>query len=137
LRLIARAEQCTKGLTSKLEKRGFSSGCISEVIIKLTEQNLLNDSRFAVFWLRSRLRFARTPRRLLASLCAKGISSDIIQAAIETVLDEDTEFAMLERFAKKNARKKNKKCENTIQTLKHLFKSEGFSRAVIQRFLEE
>jgi len=36
LRLIARAEQCTSGLVRKLERRGFDSACISEVVSKLT-----------------------------------------------------------------------------------------------------
>jgi len=53
LRLIARAEQCTKGLTRKLTKRGFDANSINEVISNLTEKNLLNDSRYARYWIQA------------------------------------------------------------------------------------
>ena len=72
LRLIARAEQCSAGLARKLEKRKHDPAVIREVISKLSELKLLDDSRFARLWLQSRLRFARSPRRLHASLCARG-----------------------------------------------------------------
>jgi len=133
LRLIARAEQCTGGLTRKLEKRGFDSACIGEVISKLTELKLLDDNRFSRLWLESRLRLPRSPRRLLISLCARGIDHDDAQAAIKNVLDEDTELALLARFAKKYSRK----VKGEPRLLKNLLKNEGFSRGAINRFLGE
>jgi SOS response regulatory protein OraA/RecX len=133
LRLIARAEQCTGGLTRKLEKRGFDSACIDEVISKLTELKLLDDNRFSRLWLESRLRLPRSPRRLLISLCARGIDHDDAQTALKNVLDEDTELALLARFAKKYSRK----AKGEPRLLKHLLKNEGFSRGAINRFLGE
>jgi regulatory protein len=130
LRLIARAEQCAGGLTRKLEKRGFDSACICEVISKLTELNLLDDNRFARLWLESRLRLPRSPRRLLSSLCARGIDRDDAQTALKNVLDEDTELALLRRFAKKYSGKK----DSDPRSLKYLLKSEGFSRVAINNF---
>ena len=131
LRLIARAEQCTAGLSRKLEKRGFDTASISAVISKLTETNLLNDSRFARMWLHSRLHFTRSPRRLFSSLRARGIGHDDAEAAIKEVLDNETEFNLLVRFVKKN----KKKAADKI-SMKYLLKSEGFSIQVIQKFLE-
>jgi regulatory protein len=133
LRLIARAEQCTNGLTRKLEKRGFTADCTSEVISKLTELNLLDDNRFARLWLESRLHLPRSPRRLLSSLCARGIDHDDAQTALKNVLDEDTELALLARFARKYSRK----AKGDPHSLKFLLKSEGFSTAAIKRFLGE
>ena len=133
LRLIARAEQCTGGLTRKLEKRGFDSACVSEVITKLTELKLLDDNRFARLWLESRLRLPRSPRRLLSSLCARGIDHEEAQTALKNVLDEETELALLARFAKKYSRK----AKGDPRSLKYLLKNEGFSSAAIKRFLGE
>jgi len=107
--------------------------CISEVISKLTELKLLDDSRFSRLWLESRLRLPRSPRRLLISLCARGIDHDDAQAALNNVLDEDTELALLARFAKKYSRK----VKGEPRLLKHLLKNEGFSRGAINRFLGE
>ncbi|MCL2758747.1 MAG: RecX family transcriptional regulator [Treponema sp.] len=134
LRLIARAEQCTNGLARKLEKRGFDSACIGEIITKLTELKLLDDHRFACFWLRSRLRLTRSPRQLLSSLCARGIDRDDAETAFKTVLDQDTELALIKRYIKKYARKIRGKDRLSI---KYFLKGEGFSANVIQQFLDE
>jgi regulatory protein len=133
LRLIARAEQCTGGLTRKLERRGFDSACINEVISKLTELKLLDDNRFARLWLESRLRLPRSPRRLLSSLCARGIDHDDAQTALKNILDEETEMSLLARFAKKYSRK----TDGDSRSLKYLLKNEGFSSLAIKQFLGE
>jgi regulatory protein len=136
LRLIARAEQCTAGLARKLEKRGHERICVNAVISRLTALRLLDDSRYAELWLESRLRLARSPRRLLISLCARGIDRDDAGAALKKVLDEETEFALLARFAKKHARKAGGNGDDAPRSLKHLLKGEGFSHAAILRFLD-
>jgi len=133
LRLIARAEQCTGGLTRKLERRGFDSACVSEVVSKLTELKLLDDNRFSRLWLESRLHLPRSPRRLLSSLCARGIAHDEAQTALKNALDEETELLLLARFAKKYSRK----AKGDPRSLKYLLKNEGFSTTAIKRFFGE
>jgi regulatory protein len=135
LRLIARAEQCTAGLSRKLEKRGHERTCVNAVISRLSSLRLIDDRRYAELWLESRLRLARSPRRLLISLCARGIDRDDAEAALKKVLDEEAEFALLARFVKKHERKAGGRREDVSNSLKHLLKSEGFSQAAIQRFL--
>ena len=137
LRLIARAEQCTNGLSRKLERRGHDPAAICEVISNLCEKNLLDDNRYARLWLQSRIRLTRTPRRLLSSLCARGIDRNDAEAALKTVLSEEgAETALIERFARKYARKIDKNKDNA-RSLKFLLKSEGFSITVIRQFLGE
>ena len=135
LRLIARAEQCSAGLARKLEKRGHNEDCARKVISHLIELNLLNDSRYARFWLQSRLRFTRSPRQLLSSLCAKGVERAEAEAALKSILDEETETSLMERFVKKHKKKAGKSGDVT-RSLKHVLKNEGFSYQVIQNFLE-
>jgi len=136
LRLIARAEQCTAGISRKLEKRGHERTCVNAVISRLSALRLLDDSRYAQLWLESRLRLARSPRRLLVSLCARGIDRDDAEAALKNVLDEEAELSMIARFAKKHARKAGGEGASA-RSLKSLLKSEGFSYAAIERFLNE
>ena len=147
LRLIARAEQCSAGLARKLEKRKHDPAVIREVISKLSELKLLDDSRFARLWLQSRLRFARSPRRLHASLCARGIDRDEAESALKEALDAETEKVLLARFVNKSARKlRNMRrkpggseynSEDVTRSLKFLLKGEGFSSAAIEEYLEE
>ena len=135
LRLIARAEQCTAGLSRKLEKRGHERASVNAVISRLSSLRLLDDSRYAELWLESRLRLTRSPRRLLISLCAHGIDRGDAEAAMKKVLNEEAEFAMIGRYTKKYAAKAGGKVEDLTRSLKHLLKGEGFSQAAIQRFL--
>ncbi|MDR0502798.1 MAG: recombination regulator RecX [Treponema sp.] len=139
LRLITRAEQCMGGLARKLEKRGYSAACVNSVISRLCEMKLLDDSRFARLWLESRMRYTRTPRRLLSSLCARGIDRDDAEAAIKSVFDDEAEFALLTRFIKKHSRKKRgkNKGEADSRSLKYLLKNEGFSASSIRRYFED
>jgi len=136
LRLIARAEQCSLGLARKLEKRNFSTDCVNAVISRLLELKLVDDSRFSRLWLESRIRFARSPRRLLISLCGRGIDRDAADAAIKTVLDEETEFTVLMRFVKRYFKKSVRKNEKNSVSIKHLLRNEGFSQQAIMRFTE-
>jgi len=131
LRLIARAEQCTAGLSRKLEKRGHERNCVNAVITRLSGLNLLDDCRFARLWLESRLRFARSPRRLLSALCGRGIDRGDAENVLKDVLNEEAETALIARFARKHARKGG----GDARSLKYLLKSEGFSHAAIQKFL--
>jgi len=137
LRLIARAEQCISGLRRKLEKRGHKPTCVSAVIDRLCALSLLDDSRFARLWLESRLRLTRTPRRLFAALNAKGIDREDAQAALKDVLDDETEYALLSRFVKKQMRKSRNQNDDDRRALKFLLKAEGFSFAALERFAEE
>ena len=130
LRLIARAEQCTGGLRRKLERRKCDPNYIDIVIDRLCELGLLDDRRFSRLWLESRLRLPRSPLRLLAGLCSRGIERDDAEAAIKDVLNEDTEYALLLRFVRKKLRKTEEK------NLKFLLRNEGFSSVVIKRYFE-
>jgi len=133
LRLIARAEQNTFNLSRKLEKHGYETDCIRQVILNLCDKNLLDDRRYSVLWLESNINFrTTTPRRLFAALIARGIDRDDAEYALAKVLDEETETALLNRYAEKLKRKKNIKLP-----IPYLLKTEGFSRKVIQIYKEQ
>jgi len=138
LRLIARAEQCVHGLAFKLERRGYDAHCVNAVISELCEQNLLNDKRFAQLWLESRMRLTRSPRRLLASLCGRGIDRKDAETAIKTVFDEEAELALIKRFVRKNRQKlRRNKGDESARSLQYLLNSEGFSPQAIRRYFED
>jgi regulatory protein len=140
LRLIARAEQCLFGLRRKLEKRGHEPACVGVVVARLAELELVDDRRFARLWLETRLRRTASPRRLLAGLRARGIARDDAEKAVNAVLDNDAEFELLRRFTVKLQRtlanvKSRAGDYHAARNIKFSLKNEGFSPAVIQRFL--
>ena len=134
LRLIARAEQCMSGLERKLERRGHDSACVRAALSRLADLELIDDRRFAQLWIESRLPIARSPRRLLVSLCGRGISREAAETSLKTVLDEEAELVLLTRFAEKSRRKSAG--QDDIRSLKYLLKSEGFSYSAIGRFFD-
>ena len=137
LLLIARAEQCTLGLSSKLKRKKHESSCINAVIERLTGLNLINDERYASLWIDSRLRLSRSPRRLLTSLCGRGIDRDDAQSALNAALTEEAEYSMLLRYVKKYPLKARQKGDDEAKSLKYVLKSEGFSMQAISRFFNE
>jgi regulatory protein len=135
LQLIARAEQTMFGLSRKLEKRGHEPACARAVIASLAEMGLVDDHRYAQLWLESRCGLRSTsPRRLFAGLCAKGIDRDDAESALKTVLDAETEPALLSRYAKKLRR--SRRPPEDARALKYALRAEGFSSAAIQGYLD-
>jgi len=69
-------------------------------------------------------------------LCSRGISREDAEDALRNILDEDAEYALLLRFAKKITGKKKTIDKEESRQLKYTLKNEGFSHTVIRRFLE-
>ncbi|MDR0721494.1 MAG: RecX family transcriptional regulator [Treponema sp.] len=133
LRLVARAEQSSLGLSRKLKQRGHAAPCVQRVVSRLIEQAIISDYRYAQMWLRGRLaRRLESPRYLLTALCSRGIDRDMAQKALTGVLDFDTEVAMLNQYLEKKHPIRNGSSTNLRQKLKY----EGFSSSVID-LLEE
>jgi regulatory protein len=141
LQLIARAEQNVFRLGCKLEKRGFDSTCARAVIFRLCGLNLVDDRRYARLWLESCVSCrVSSPRRLLGSLCARGISRSDAEPVLKELLDDETEQQLLERFMQKQKRKHkiehSDDTQSNLRSLKFLLKNEGFSSNAIRSFLE-
>jgi regulatory protein len=133
LRLVARAEQTRRGIARKLEIRGFTPSCIRAVVTYLGDLEIISDERYAVLWLHARLaRSAEAPRKLLAGLCRRGISSRAAEEALKKVLDFQTESALLKGYLKK----KHTRNPQTDKYVKKQLKYEGFSPGVIEMVWE-
>ena len=134
-RLIARAEQTEAGLSRKLLSRFHDSACVSAVMAHLIKNDLVNDERYAEHWLRFRL--ARKsgkvsgPRQLSAALGNRGIGREALKGAFDKVLDEETEYTLLQQFVEKN------RIISGAYSLRGQLRYEGFSSPVINRYFEE
>ena len=147
LRLIAHAEQNTFGLSRKLERRGFDSSCVKQVLYRLEELHILDDRRYVKLWLEARLsRRADSPRRLFSSLRVRGIDRDEAESGLNAALTPDAEWPLLLRYVKKLEKSKRFKkaahfsddgFANDARSLKFHLKSEGFSPQTVQRFFED
>ena len=106
---------------------------MEEVISSLSARKLLDDERFAELWIRSCLsRKAPSPFWLLVSLGKRGIERHFALKAIEKVLDQETEYALLLRYIEKMDISKKGNKLNLKKQLKH----ESFSHENINKFFE-
>jgi regulatory protein len=130
LRLVARAEQTRRGISLKLQRRGHPGPPVAAVVSRLSSLEILSDERYAARWLRSRLaRSGESPLRLFAALRRRGIAAAAVEEALGSILDFETETALLEGFLRKRRGPGS-------GGLGRLLKREGFSASVIAGFLE-
>jgi regulatory protein len=134
LGLIARAEQCSTGLSRKLERRKHPPQAVRAVLRRLMELDLVDDRRYAKLWLKSRVaRGKKGPRTLERALRAKGIDPKTAASALKTAL-VGGEAKLLERCVKRAVERKQQSLD---AKLRFFLKHEGFSPAAIEAFFEE
>jgi len=135
LRLIARAEQNSLGLMAKLERRGIDADAAKTVVSCLLDKNLLDDKRYAEYWLHSRLalRTSLSPRLLLIALGKRGIDRESSRDTLDKVLDPETEYALLLRYLEKARLSEDKERSFLRAQLKY----EGFSFSVLNRYFDK
>lgn len=131
LSYLNRAEQCRKGLETKLYKKNYDSLVVSEVLDVLESEGYLNDFRFATAWIRNRMiGHCEGKTKLLAELCFRGINRDVAQEAIAeyfSIVPEEEVFA-------KALSKCNRLGYDQEKTIKKLINL-GFSHSYIKKNL--
>lgn len=87
-----------------LRKKGFDEDVIEDVLLRLRDNRLIDDDRFAKLWIENRSENRPRGKRALAyELRQRGIDSKVIERALED-LDEE---ALALRAAQAHARKLN------------------------------
>ncbi len=132
LQLVARAEQSSLGIKQKLEKRGQPPEYIGQVLDRLTTLEIIDDARYSERWLASRVnQLNGSPLRLLFGLCSRGINRDIASRAVKSALTPDTEYELMQSYIRKK-----RLSRDDVFLFKRKLQSEGFSKASINRLLE-
>ena len=137
LDLLARSEQCRRGLAVKLSRKGWNRPAVEAALDRLESAGYLDDRRFAESWTRSRLRRRpEGPSKLIGGLMAKGVSGGIAREAVEAVLEEagdESGADALERAWMKLSRKPG----ITDEKLAAALMRRGFRSSDIRRLLSE
>ena len=84
LTLLARRDWLTGELGAKLEAAGCDAQAAAAVIAELTEERLLDDSRYAERYVSSRAERGQGPLRIAAELASLGATRELIAAALES-----------------------------------------------------
>ena len=80
---LARREYGQKELVNKLANKGFDRGTAEQAIIKLTQDGLQSDQRFAESFVQSRINQGKGPVRIRLELAERGIGDAATEFAIE------------------------------------------------------
>ncbi len=89
MRLLSYRPRSEAEIRERLRKAGVEEPIIDQVILKLRENNLINDEEFSKEWIDNRSTFRpRSKRMLQMELKQKGIPQDIIKKTLDEAEDD-------------------------------------------------
>lgn len=83
LNLLARREHSELELRRKLLNKGHDAQIITDTLVKLAQEGLLNTARFIESYVHTRRSKGYGPLRIQAELQARGITQDLIDQALD------------------------------------------------------
>lgn len=140
INLISRRPRSEKEIQQYLTKQNIRNN--SEKIIKiLKDDGYIDDTKFAKWWIDQRVAFKnKSINEIRSELLGKGISSDIIEAAIGDVELSDGEIKSIKLLAEKKKRllvHKNLTTEQFNEKVIQYLLRKGFRWELIQKALEK
>ena len=133
IRLLALREHSAFELFTKLASKGHEENEIAATIELLQQQNVLNDARFAVAYLQSRVEKGFGPLKIRAELRERGVKRELIEQAME---EADLNWQKLagkartKRFGKEKPTDWNEKAKQS-----RFLQARGFSDSHILKLL--
>lgn len=117
LQLLGYRERSAAELLSKLKDGGYPESVASAIVARYQEVELVDDTRFAFAWTRSRLAGGYGVRRISRELAEKGVSSDVIDAALEQAGDQTDEPELALRSLRGRAPRDRQDSQRLIRRL--------------------
>jgi len=122
----------------KLKAKNFSDEIIHETISYFTRIGELNDQRFAVGWVRSRLNKPLGIRRIRTELKHKGIADAIIRHALEEAAEGYKESETVLTLARRRLRQyRNLESTTAKRRLYHYLIRRGFDHHTVLTCLHQ
>jgi len=101
-RLLAYRNQTSSELRDRLQRRGYTSPIIDEVLRQLVSDGYVDDRKLALDWARYRLQTKPLGRRRLAwELRRRGIPPESVEEVLREVYAEFDEVTLAEQAARK------------------------------------
>lgn len=128
LKLVALRDYASKEIEDKLAMDGYSKACIQTVIERAVNGHLLDDTRFADIYIRSKVLSGWGSARIVRELKLKGIEASSIPGWPYEYLPEDEYDRALEL-----ARTRRESQRRSYEKLARYLSSRGFSASVCAR----
>lgn len=137
LHFISFRPRTAREVRQNLEKAGMPADVIDETLVRLQEQRLIDDSRFAEFWIDNRTTFRPRSERLLArELRQRGLTEPVIQEAIQAAAI-DEQAAAYQAAQKRSRRLAGLDRQTYRQKLGSFLARRGFSYETISGVIDQ
>ncbi len=132
LRKLAAAPRTRQQLADVLRQKQVPETAAEFVLDRFTEVGLIDDGEYACMWVRSRQATKAIARPLLRrELRQRGVSDELIAAALQQVSDEDETSRAIDLVRRKLAASDRLAPEVRYRRLSGLLARKGYSAAVI------
>ncbi len=134
----AGAEHCKSEVKAMLERHGLPSGHIVKILENLSNDNFVNETRYAKAFVNDKVRFDHWGRRKIAqALKMKHVDSEVIGQALEGI-DMQIYMRVLEQVVKNCYRqaKASTQYARNMKTLRSVA-SRGFELEFARRFIPD
>ena len=121
----------------KLYSYGLEHDDVEELIVRLSQEKLIDEERYAQSYVRGKYSLKKWGRRkIMQGLKAKGISDYCIKQGMKEIDPEAYEQNLLHLLEKKNATEKEKNPFTRRQKLSYYLLSKGYENDLVQDALK-
>ncbi|MCK5413483.1 MAG: regulatory protein RecX [Candidatus Pacebacteria bacterium] len=136
IKLLTLRRRSVFEIKTRLQKKGYESDIIKQVIEDLNSYKYLDDEAFAESYINDRMNFRPCGRFIIKKeLKERGISENIIERKIEELISIEQEIKSAKKLATQKSKTISEKIEKNkaIQKVKAYLQSKGFSFDVINQ----
>ena len=138
LLLLRYRDRSVSEMSRRLKQKGYADEIVEDVIGKLSEVGLLDDSKFAALFARSKIaEKSWGPAKLRNELYAKGIAADLIDATIASAYEENDQRELASGLLNRRLRGKSGFTREEIKKHTDFLRRRGFSWDVVSDVIKE
>ncbi len=135
-RLCSRSEQCSSDIRKKIMAFELPEDTVDEIIKNLTEENYLDDERYAKAYAKDKFRFNKWGRvKIRHYLRMKNLSETVIQTALNEIDEEKYKKVLIQTLKEKAKKVKKKPRYEKMGQVIRFAQTRGFEPEIIHRYL--
>ncbi len=139
MKLIGLRMRSVFEIKTRLEKKGFETEIINDVLRDLKKYRYTDDEQFAEAYINDRMNFSPRGKFLIEKeLKERGVEENIINKKIEELISEEREIESAKKLAEKKLKTISDKTDRTKidQKIRSYLQSKGYSFDVISKVIE-
>jgi len=139
LKFLSYRPRSEKEIRDKLKRKKASEKIINKIILRLKENNFINDEEFIKWWIEQRTTFKpRSFRLIKIELKQKGIDKELIEKTIGHLPSTIDDLKSAKKLIQKRLpRYKNLSRDEKFQKLSRFLASKGFNYDIIKEIFKE